>query len=280
MITESAAHSRTCMPWSVPPGEPAGRARAYAGVRGTLARMFADWPPADTLPRRVWRASDLALGVSVLLVVFLLALAVAVGRVFLVDAPEDTATVPGALITLAFELVLGGIVVYLALRRRVPWRALGFRPPEGALVVGAVVAAYAAILVYQGLLAAAEVLGVDASGLRRGNPLPADRETALFTWAVLGIAVVAVAPVAEELFFRALIFRATAGWVSVPAAYAISGVSFGLFHLNPSVIVPFSAIGAIFAWAYWRSKSLWTAIAAHAIVNATSLFFTVVEAFR
>jgi hypothetical protein len=87
--------------------------------------------------------------------------------------------------------------------------------------------------------------------------------------------VVVVAPVAEELFFRGLIFRALVARVPLPVAYAVSGLVFAGFHLNVAVLVPFALIGVIFAWAFWNSGSLWTTIGAHAAVNGLSFAFAV-----
>ena len=49
---------------------------------------------------------------------------------------------------------------------------------------------------------------------------------------------------------------------------------FGVFHVNLSVLVPFSFVGALFAWAYEESGSLWVTIAAHAGFNGVSFAVT------
>jgi uncharacterized protein len=46
-------------------------------------------------------------------------------------------------------------------------------------------------------------------------------------------------------------------------------------HFNVSVVVPFFAIGVLFAWIYRKSGSIWTPIAAHAIFNGLSFAVTV-----
>jgi membrane protease YdiL (CAAX protease family) len=88
--------------------------------------------------------------------------------------------------------------------------------------------------------------------------------------------VVLVAPFAEELFFRALIFRGTRGYWGVGPSLLMSGLAFGLFHLNPSVILPFAAIGVLFAWANEQSGSLWTSITAHAAFNTVSFALSLI----
>jgi membrane protease YdiL (CAAX protease family) len=92
---------------------------------------------------------------------------------------------------------------------------------------------------------------------------------------VLGVAVVLVAPLSEELFFRALVFRGLRGYWRLLPSLAVSGVLFGAFHGNVSVVLPFAFIGALFAWGYEESDSLWIPIVAHALVNGLSFALSV-----
>ncbi len=82
---------------------------------------------------------------------------------------------------------------------------------------------------------------------------------------------VVLAPVAEELFYRGLLY----GWLSerlpVTAAAALSGLAFGAGHLIPTLILPLALIGWGLAWVCDRARSLWPAVAAHATLNALSL---------
>jgi membrane protease YdiL (CAAX protease family) len=91
---------------------------------------------------------------------------------------------------------------------------------------------------------------------------------------------VGVAPLAEEIFFRALLFRGLDGVWATWAAIVVSGLAFGVFHLNPSVLVPFSVIGMLFAWAFKASGSLWVTIIAHFIINTVSFIVTVIGVFN
>jgi membrane protease YdiL (CAAX protease family) len=230
------------------------------------------------LPRRIWRLSDLVIGVLVLI----LSLVAVAALLFLGEGldgigtrPEEDVRLGGALLTIAFELVFGLAVLLLAMRRGISLRTLGFREPRRwGLLPLAVIGAYGSIILYQFALGILERMGVDTTGLREGNPIPLTEEDRTITWVLLGFAVIAVAPFAEELFFRALVFRAFTGWWGPAAGFLVSGLAFGLFHFNVSVIVPFTMIGAIFAWVYWASGSLWTPMIAHAIVNGLSFILT------
>ncbi|MEX2228277.1 MAG: type II CAAX endopeptidase family protein [Dehalococcoidia bacterium] len=245
--------------------------------------MFAEWPietsRADhcALEPRVWTVFDLVVGLAILALGFVSLIAIQVLLVGLGASTNPNAIdVPRALLSLAFEALLAVVAWLLAVRRGLSLRALGLRLPRrwGFLPV-ALVGAYLALVAYHLLLQLIARLGVDTSGLMEGNTLPVGDGVSLATWIVLGIAVVVVAPFAEELFFRGLIFRALVGRVPLPVAYAVSGLVFAGFHLNVAVLVPFALIGVIFAWAFWNSGSLWTTIGAHAAVNGLSFAFAV-----
>ncbi len=215
--------------------------------------MFAEWPDEDdegSLRRRIWRRSDVLLGALAILIGFLalvlvsLLVAVVTGK-----TESDGADIPGTLITLGFESLLGVIVLLLAARRRLPLRQLGLRSlPAAGLAVGALVGSYGTFILYQLALDALARAGLDTSAFGKGNPLPTGPDTGAVTWVLLGFAVVVVAPVAEELFFRGLVFRAAAGVLPLWPAYLLSGLTFAAFHLNLSVLVPFTLVLGIALW--------------------------------
>jgi membrane protease YdiL (CAAX protease family) len=77
--------------------------------------------------------------------------------------------------------------------------------------------------------------------------------------------------VIEEIFFRGFIFGGLweqIGWVR---AGLISSLLFGLAHLSVYLVLPFAAIGFLFAWSYRRTGSLLPGILAHAITNAANV---------
>ncbi len=224
---------------------------------------------APPFTRPPWRASDLLLGVAGLLGALVLAVAfigivVAVG-----DLDGGGRDLAGVVATIGFEASMAGVVLLLARRRGVGLRELGFRRPTSWMLLPAAwLGAYAVLGLYGGLLALLDAIGLDVSGLDEGNPLPIDADEGVLTVALLGAAVVVAAPFGEEIFFRGLMFRGLRGYWRALPALAISGLLFGVFHLNLSVLLPFTAIGMVFAWAMERSRSLWTSIAAHAAFNS------------
>jgi len=189
---------------------------------------------------------------------------------------EEDRDAPGVIATLAFELLIGAAVLLLAARRGLRLRDLGFTRPRRWRFVGIIWGgSYAILIAYQIGLALLDRTGVDVSRFREGTPLPVDREDGVALVVILGIAVVLVAPLSEELFFRGLVFRGLRGFWRLLPSLAVSGLVFGAFHGNLSVMIPFALIGALFAWGYERSGSLLTPILAHLLVNGLSFALSV-----
>lgn len=95
---------------------------------------------------------------------------------------------------------------------------------------------------------------------------------------VVGVLVVLVAPVAEELFFRGLIHRIVAERLTAGYAAIVSGGVFALAHLDTTVILPLWVLGIVFARWYDRTGSLVTPMTMHLCQNGLSLvlFWTIV----
>ncbi len=79
------------------------------------------------------------------------------------------------------------------------------------------------------------------------------------------------APLAEETFFRGLIFTSLAQRLPVGWAAVLSAAAFGLAHLERWSFLSIFAIGLGLAYLYYRTRNLWVNIVAHAVVNGISL---------
>lgn len=89
----------------------------------------------------------------------------------------------------------------------------------------------------------------------------------LYDFAAVGI----IAPFAEELLFRGVIFAGLAQRMPLGWAAGISGVIFGLAHLDPWNILPLAVVGTGLALLYQRTGSLWPNIIAHGAFNSIAL---------
>lgn len=100
--------------------------------------------------------------------------------------------------------------------------------------------------------------------------LGADDSVAAFV--AIGVLVIVLAPIVEELFFRGFVFRALRGRLSFPVAALIDGAVFGAVHYTGSetlsILPVFVLLGIIFCWTVERTGSLYPAIAMHAFNNA------------
>jgi uncharacterized protein len=90
----------------------------------------------------------------------------------------------------------------------------------------------------------------------------------------VALAVIVVAPVTEEFFFRGFFYRALRTRLSVWAAALIDGVVFGALHFqgpNSAVILPVIAVfGVGQCLVYERTGSLFAVIAIHAAFNTVA----------
>lgn len=220
----------------------------------------------------------------VVLLLLVLSLASIITAPFSADA--------GALILGEGELtLLGAAVILLATQVAlllVSW-VLVFRPgalealpslpgrdPVGAVRSGlgwGVVAWIGATLVSAGVVWVLEQLGFDA------QPQAAEQAIQMVDpWLVI-VAVVILAPIAEEVFFRGVVFNA---WVREGGprwAFIGSSILFALIHISVVALLPIFLLGLALAWIYRRSGNLLAPIAMHATVNGISVALALLVRF-
>lgn len=188
----------------------------------------------------------------------------------------------GQLAALALGLALSVVVVVgaaallggRALLERLGLTARGL-PRElrrGALGFLAVLPVYFAVLV--AWTALGQALGAPGQGhalvelLEREGPGLAP---------VIALQAVVLAPLREELLFRALLLPALARVVGVAGAVAASAFVFATAHSGFLALAPMFVLGALFAGLYATSpeRSLVGAITAHALFNGLNLLLVV-----
>jgi uncharacterized protein len=139
------------------------------------------------------------------------------------------------------------------------WRSVGL----GLLLavpawIGAQLIGLVAVLLLQ-LVGLEPDVGVAERALANADPV------------IIVIAVVLVAPVAEELFFRGVVYNAWLREHGPRAALVGSSVLFALIHGSLFLFLPIVALGAALAVVYRRTGSLPAAIALHAGFNGITV---------
>ena len=171
-----------------------------------------------------------------------------------------------------------GVSVWLARLMRIPMReAFALRPAAPVHWRMAVIAAVP-VQIAGGALQFVIIQRMPADSLWRQLMQESMQQFASVESAVelalLFIAAVVVAAICEESLFRGLLLellRRRSGWI---AAVASSAFLFGVFHLNPIVLLPTALVGAYLAILVWRSGSIYPAVLAHALNNGLALFGT------
>lgn len=93
-----------------------------------------------------------------------------------------------------------------------------------------------------------------------GSELFAAHSTGQF---IVIILVVAVTPaICEEVFFRGYFQRTLERNLGFKS-FIITGIIFGLFHMQPLSLITLSILGVLFSFFYYRSKSIFPSSAAH-----------------
>jgi uncharacterized protein len=87
---------------------------------------------------------------------------------------------------------------------------------------------------------------------------------------------VLVAPVAEETFFRGILYPTIKKYGNATLALWVSSLVFGAIHMNLSIFLPLTVLGMILVWLYERTNNLLACIAAHSLfnmINVVAIFF-------
>lgn len=88
------------------------------------------------------------------------------------------------------------------------------------------------------------------------------------------VAVLVIAPLTEELFFRGLVLRGLVLRRGVWPGILISSALFAIAHLTPNQLGIAFGTGVLLAWIVIRTRNLTVALVTHALVNGTALAVT------
>lgn len=102
---------------------------------------------------------------------------------------------------------------------------------------------------------------------------------AIDPWLVV-VPIVVIAPIAEEVFFRGIVFNAFLREGGRRWAYLGSALLFGAIHLSLVSFLPIVLLGLALARVYERTRSLVAPIALHATFNGLSVAVALLERFE
>ena len=115
---------------------------------------------------------------------------------------------------------------------------------------------------------------------RPPEPEAAERAIAMLEPWVVVIAIVILAPIAEEVFFRGVVFNAWLREGGRRWAYIGSAGLFAAIHLSLLSFLPIFLLGLALAWVYQRKGSLLAPMAMHATVNGISVAMALLVRFE
>lgn len=89
--------------------------------------------------------------------------------------------------------------------------------------------------------------------------------------ALIAVATVVLAPLAEEVVFRGVLLRAFEGRFGAAVGLAVSSIAFGSAHIVAYAIPPILFFGVLLGVLSLKTRSLWASIVAHSLFNAVAL---------
>lgn len=95
------------------------------------------------------------------------------------------------------------------------------------------------------------------------------------------VALLVIAPIAEELIFRGFVFRGFRKQLGFFGAAVVSSIFFGLIHGQINVALDTFALGMMLCYLYEKTESIWPSIMLHSLKNGIAfylLFFTTISA--
>lgn len=157
-------------------------------------------------------------------------------------------------------------------------------PPATEVSVGAMRSLREGATVFVRLLPAVLAVGLAWGFLLTNLGLPAEQQDLVGVFAraetpgaITGLLLLAVvvAPVTEELVFRAGVFRILKGRIGRWPAMAASSCLFAFLHFSWLSFAPLFCLGILFCMAYERSRNIAVPIIAHGLFNLNSILMIV-----
>lgn len=193
---------------------------------------------------------------------------------------EGELTLGGAIVLLAATQVALLLVSWLFVLRPgalIGWPSWAGPDPGGALRAGlgwGLVAWLGATVASAGVVVILEELGLAI------EPQAAEQALEVVDPWLAVLTIVILAPIAEELFFRGVVFNAWLREGGPKLAYLGSAALFAVIHVSLVAVVPIFLLGLALAWVYRRTGNLLAPIAMHAVVNGISVAVALLVRFE
>ena len=249
-------------------------------------------PRSSPIP---WTVGDVAKGVGVVISsTVLIAFGLVIGTVLLLGhgaflelSVEDVA---GFFDLLASEglrqhwliLMLAAMVVgegamflsawlFSAFKYRCGWRALGFRSfnVRNGLILAAV------IVLVSLLIGFLWDMLLTSLGIAPLSAVPPELTQTGLGLAIIAVLAVAVAPIAEEVFFRGFIFAGISKRFGYAWGIVLSALLFSIAHMQLGAFLPIFILGLLLTWLYVKTGSIWPCIFTHFAYNSIAFLFMV-----
>ncbi|GAB4498587.1 MAG: type II CAAX endopeptidase family protein [Anaerolineales bacterium] len=211
-------------------------------------------PPPTPLKPASWTASDTWLGLGLLVIAVL-------GYIFAISQLELSKGISIFVATFEFIVLIPIAIIFLL--RKISWRELGFQTFSRnslSLGCGLLIAVYMVTIVNN--------LIMRALGVVTQADVISDLLSELDSPYLFAFVTAIVAPITEELFFRGFLFKGLRnkyGWVN---ALMFSSIIFALFHGQIATLIPTFLLGALFAYMYQRTESVYPGMILHFAINA------------
>jgi membrane protease YdiL (CAAX protease family) len=235
--------------------------------------------PENVLP---WRWRDLLralLLITIGTVVLVLGLAATlIGAGLQPDPAANMAATPFFLLGIGIYGVVVLAVYLFAVRRarqqgRPGWQLLGWRPfaPQWIWALPLLLFVQFAGMAVANLLLVIPFAGNDYQNPQieaiTGGGALSPRDLVL-----LMVLIAVVAPLAEEIFFRGMLYPLLRQRWSMWPAIVVNGLLFSLIHVLPPLLPGLFIVGMVLAWVRERSGSLIPGILLHALQNGVVLW--------
>jgi membrane protease YdiL (CAAX protease family) len=137
-----------------------------------------------------------------------------------------------------------------------------------------IVAWFVTTLLLNGVAMLMEAVGLEP------EPQAAEQALGLLDPWLVVLAIVILAPIAEELFFRGVVYNAWLREGGPRWALIGSAILFAVIHLSLVTLLPIFVLGLALAWLYRRSGTLLAPIAMHMTVNGITVVLALLVRFE